>query len=495
MKPLVRRDSVSLSPPSSLDKTADKERLFSSLNYKNLEIPLPLIKSLPQVLRENDYSLTLAICKTESSYRIVSFLPERITGIALDIGTTNIIGRLLDLESGVMVSQCGIVNPQREFGPDLLTRMHFAMLNGVEELNLCLIASINELIQILCSESECQRGDIAAMTISCNTVMTHLLMGFPVDFLPVEPYVPVTHNPGFQNPVDLGIEINPNGVIYLFPNAGTYVGGDIISGILATGIHTMKVPAVLIDVGTNAEMVIGTEEWIIAGSGAAGPALEEGIADIGEKATEGSVCEVKIESESFEVILKTIGHTGPTGFCASGMVSLIAEMFRSGIIDKNGRLDTNKTGVLAGENEKYFEFFTEAGKRLIVREREVLNFLRSKAGMFTAFYVLSGAVGVKFHEIERFYISGALGNGIKMEDARTLGMLPDLPDERFRFITNTSLLGAELLLKDKTKLQEIELIIGIITYKEMNEDNDFMREFPSAMFIPHTNPEVLRGGV
>jgi uncharacterized 2Fe-2S/4Fe-4S cluster protein (DUF4445 family) len=243
-------------------------------------------------------------------------------------------------------------------------------------------------------------------------------------------------------------------------------------------------------VGTNAEIALGCRDWIMVGAGAAGPALEGGISGIGMRAQEGAVC--RAEAEKGDIRLFSIGDREPQGICGSGMISLISCLYTTGIIDGQGRLSVRSPRVREEEGERLFVLHESPKGRLVLMEKEIENFLRSKAAMFASLMVTVSSVGLGFREIEKFYISGALGTGIDPDKAVSLGMLPDVERERIIPLGNSSLKGAEMLLLNRELTEEVETITGLITYREMNTDGEFMREFPAALFIPHTNPEVLR---
>ncbi len=487
-KPLVSLERVTLPPPSPSDKRADWERFKDALGTEDLTISTDLLRKLPGLLRKQGFQLNTMISHFPPR-EVISLQPENAYVIALDIGSTNITGSLLDLKTGNRSERITLRNPQTEDGTDILTRIHLASSGMGDSLSEKLIRGINLLISDLSAMAGIDNLNIHAMAVSANTVMSHFLLNLPVENLPVEPYVPVAHRFPSLHASDLGLTINPHGLIYIFPNAGSYVGGDIISGIIASGVHRGERPSVLIDVGTNAEIVIGTKDWLLAGAGAAGPALEDGIFRAGRQAGKGSIRRIEYIPSERIFRYETIDGDNPTGICGSGVVDLVYELYHNGLIDRRGRF-TESAGTFDLQGEPALEIVRDAG--IHVTEREIENFLRSKAGMFTALSVLVHSVGLGFQDIERFYISGALGTGIPLKKAIALGMLPDLPVERFLLLGNTALSGAEMLLQDASLIEEVEEVLGKITYMEMNTSAEFMQDFPSARYIPHADPEKLR---
>jgi uncharacterized 2Fe-2S/4Fe-4S cluster protein (DUF4445 family) len=305
----------------------------------------------------------------------------------------------------------------------------------------------------------------------------------------VAPWVPVVRTPGFFSAAELGLELKPEAAVYVFPNAGSYVGGDITAGIIATGMHTSARTNILVDVGTNAEVVIGNKEWMIVGAGAAGPALEEGISRIGKRAKKGIVYDVEIGDSG--ITCKTFDQARPEGICGSGMVSLLYELYTAGIIDQTGVM-TGKRHVTEVDGEKAFSLNCDCSDALYITQGEIQNFMRSKAAMFTLLLTLTRSVGVSFKDIERVFVSGALGTGIDVKKAAGIGMVPAWSAAIVKPMGNTSLAGCSMLLRNAGLAEMADRLVDKITYKHMHDDPEFMKEFRGAVFIPHTNPELLK---
>lgn len=503
MDPIVFSLSFILDKPTLLDKRADRERLLDRLTQQTglalpVEIELEILRTMPSLLRKDDFSILLNLGFMRDRLKVIATNRRFIYGIALDIGTTNMVASLFDLNTGQSIGHMQGANPQTVEGLDVLSRVHRALGGESKELHRLLVKGVNSLIESLCNTNKINRSDICAAVIAGNTIMTHFLLDIPVDNIAIEPYIPVMNRIDFIEPADIGIEINQRGIVYVFPNAGSYVGGDIIAGILSSGMYKEREPTILIDVGTNAEIVLGCDEWIIVGAGAAGPALESGISEIGMMASEGAIYKVEIDSLGQEVKIKAIGNKEPEGICGSGLIELISELYATGIIDQQGKFvinqksETNKQRIRDFNGQKGFVIYESKEKKLIIKETDIDNFLRSKAAMFASLYVIVKSVGLSFGEIAKVYVSGAFGMGIDAEKAIRIGMIPDIDRRKFMAIGNSSLRGAEMLLMNINLLSDIDGICKMITYREMNTDGEFMREFPAAMFIPHTNPEVLK---
>ncbi len=485
---LITLKKIRLPLPSADDRRAHDQRIRDGLGPAPLAIPLGVLKRLPSVVR-HDTELSCIIGTTGSSRRLIDIGPERSYSIALDLGTTNLAALLYDNAAQQDVLAISIENPQIAFGSDILTRMHYAMSHQAEELHHSLIAGINGLITSLCREAGIGKREVHAVSMAGNTVMTHFVLGLDTATIPVDPFVPVVRTPGFFTASELSLDIYPEAVVYLFPNAGSYVGGDITAGILASGMFKSVKPSILIDVGTNAEVVIGNSEWMIVGAGAAGPALEEGISRAGKRANKGIVYDIEIGDGN--ISCRTFDEGSPEGICGSGMVSLLYELYHAGMIDQSGALTPGEhVSEINGETA----FFLDCGGDLFITQSEIQNFMKSKAAMFTLLLVLTRSVGIAFRDIENVFISGALGTGIDPLKAAGIGMVPAWPASIVRPLGNSSLAGARMLLADARLVDTVQAIADRITYKHMHDDPEFMKEYLGAVFIPHTDPDLLKAG-
>jgi len=494
--PFVFLYDVDLTPPAVQDKTADADRLKKVLGEKGLHeviIPLHILRRLPEELRRNQFSLRLVIGFHGNGFRLLDMGKEKIYGLALDIGSTNMECSLLDLGSEEKIDSISRENPQMKFGSDVLTRVQRVMAGKSGNLTDELLQGVNMLIETICAKNSIAPEDIYAVIVTGNTIMTHFFLGLDVRNIPVSPYIPAVNSGIFLDAGETGLQVNQYAVIYVLPNSGSYVGGDIISGIIFSGVYEEKAPVLFIDVGTNVEVTLGCRDWIMVGAGAAGPALEEGIATIGAKAKPGTICGVKIDRLDKTVQIDIIPGEEPLGICGSGMIELISELYLSNIIDQSGKFIEKAVGVVERSGEKSYRLFLSGTKELLLSEHEIQNFLLSKAAMFSFLYVFVKSLGLTFRDIEKVYIAGALGCGINLENAITIGLLPDMPRDKFILLGNSSLGGAEMLLLDRGLIAQIENILPMITYREMNENQDLMNVLQGAFFIPHTEPDLLKG--
>jgi len=494
---------VSLSPPSLKDNTADVDRLVhalkTELETRTIEIDLPLARRIPHLLRTFEYEVACILFRGSESWHLLSVKspsdPRITAGLAVDLGTTRVVLRLLNLLNGSVLGETAFDNPQIEIGPDILARIHFSdMDKGLEKLNALILGGLNEHIQRLCAESGLEPGDIYALSLAGNTTMTHLFMGLDPHWIIREPYIPVMNRMGLYLAEDLGIHIHPRARAIIFPNVGSYFGGDLMAGILYSGLNRREETAILVDVGTNAEVVVGNKNWMIACAGAAGPALEGGMSRMGMMAGPGVIDRVEIDPANLGFRFHTINDQRPRGICGSGVIDLAAQLFQKGMMDIRGRLVPARCGNrLVEENDMRHLVVVSAedsatGKDLRVSQADLDSLIRSKAAMYSILETITMAVGLNFNDLTTFYVAGTFGSFINPASAITIGMIPDLPLERYESIGNSSLEGATMILTGKGGLQEMDEIRNGITYMELNVNQDFMNRFSAAKFLPHTDP-------
>jgi uncharacterized 2Fe-2S/4Fe-4S cluster protein (DUF4445 family) len=497
--------TVDLEPPSLSDNTADAERLTGALEQRlgvaRFSIDLPTLARLPAVLRDSGYRVRCIVFGADDTWHVCAVTADDhqpVLGLAVDLGTTRIVMSLMDLISGCVLGETSLDNPQLAIGPDILTRIHFSDTDGgLTRLQRMVIAGLNPRIASLCRRADTSPERIFLMSLAGNTAMTHLFLGLTPRWMIREPYIPVVNRPGLLAAADLGLQLNPAAHVFFFPNIGSYFGGDLIAGILCSGLHRREETAILVDVGTNAEVVLGNRDWLMACAGAAGPALEGGVSKIGTMACPGAIDRVVIDPQSRHFALHTIDDRPPVGICGSGLIDLAAQLFRAGMLDIRGRLVPQTCGkrLVAGPHGQALEIAPPPagsnGEGLAIGQAEFDSLIRSKAAMYTILETITGAVGIAPGELETFFVAGTFGAFIDPESAITIGMLPDLPRKCYRTLGNSSLEGAKKVLGDPAALAQVDAIRDRITYMELNVNQDFMIRFSAAKFPPHTNPELF----
>ena len=504
---------VSITPPSLKDNTADADRLENALkavlNAEIADIDLTLSGKLPELLRKNDFNLRCILFKDHKKWCLAGITGNDnkiVAGLAVDLGTTTVVLRLLDLSTGRTMAGYSFANPQISIGPDILTRIHFAEKeSGLETLNGLIIDGLNRAITELCRSCDISSSGIYLISVAGNTAMTHLFLGLNPRFLIREPYIPVINRPGCLNARELGINANQSAKAFVFPNTGSYFGGDLIAGILYSGLNRDEKTAILVDVGTNAEVVLGNKNWLVACAGAAGPALEGGVTKMGMMAGPGVIDKVSVDSETGLFSIHTIEGLPPRGICGSGVIDLAAALFLSGMIDIRGKFvpAACKTRLMDKDGSKHFVLIpanaSAEGNDLSISQADIDSLIRSKAAMYTILETISSYVGISLSELSTFYVAGTFGSLINPRSAITIGMLPDLPEGTYKSIGNSSLEGASMILRDCRLMDEIDAIRNSITYIELNVNQDFMNRFSAAGFLPHTNlslfPSVSSDGL
>jgi uncharacterized 2Fe-2S/4Fe-4S cluster protein (DUF4445 family) len=363
------------------------------------------------------------------------------------------------------------------------------------DLHRAVISDINELITILISNHKLDIDSIDSIVVSGNTTMIHFFLGLDPSAIREEPYIPTANTFPLSHAGELGIKVNRNVPVYSFPCVASYVGGDIVSGVLAVGMNKKEELSIFIDIGTNGEIVLGNSEWLVAAACSAGPCFEGSGMKHGMRATDGAIEGVKINPGTFEVEVKVIGDdTKPTGICGSGMIDAIAEMFLTGILNQKGKLQKNISDrVREGEDGLEFVVFFGESKDIVLAEPDIENIIRAKAAIYAGFSILLKEAGFTFDDVHKVYIAGGFGKFLDIEKSIILGLLPELPKDKFEYMGNTSIAGAYLCTLSRKLRGEAEEISRKMTYLELSVSRSFMDEYVSGLFIPHTNIEAFPG--
>lgn len=492
---------IEITLPSLSDNTADADRFENTikiaLGVQSVDIDLYLLAKLPELIRKNNFKLRCIFFKDHKKWYLAGITDndtETVAGLAVDLGTTTVVLRLINLSTGHTLAEHSFSNPQIPIGPDILTRIHFAEKeNGLNTLKLLIVNGINSAVDKLCESCKIMPSNIYLISVAGNTSMTHLLLGLSPRYLIREPYIPVINRPGCLAAHELGIKANESAKIFVFPNTGSYFGGDLIAGILYSGINRSEKTAILVDVGTNAEVVLGNKNWLVACAGAAGPALEGGVTKMGMIAGPGVIDRIFYDPETQRFSVHTIEDFPPRGICGSGLIDLAAALFLSGMIDIRGKFvpDACKTRLKDKDGGKRFVVVfaqdSAEGYDLTISQADLDSLIRSKAAMFTILETIASYIGISLSELFTFYVAGAFGSLIDTRSAITIGMLPDLPESAYKSIGNSSLEGASMILTESKLMDEVDAIRNSITYVELNVNQDFMNRFSAARFIPHTN--------
>lgn len=529
MKAIVSVVHVEASPPQLSDNTADLDRLQQALaatlqDGQPLSVPYSCMTVVARGFRDAGFAGFALLNNLEHGCSVVGFSAEEpsvVAAMALDLGTTHLEASLVNLQDGKTLAAANLENAQIRFGADILSRIHHGTAArrqqkvlaadfqdpGLDELQQTILRSINELAEELAQKASIPVQEIRALSVSGNTTMAHLFLGVDPYTLCREPYIPLFNRARGIEAGQLQLVISPVAPLFIMPSIGSYFGGDLISGILASGMARSEKTRMLIDVGTNAEVVLGNSEWLIACAGAAGPALEGGVARMGMRAGPGAIEYVAIDPQTFAIEYRTIGDVAPIGLCGSGLIDLVAALYLTQMIDIRGkfrdpskeedkkRLAFMKKHLQSRGDETCFVLTStserEGAEDVVLEQIDLDAMIRSKAAMYAILRTLVNQVGIRFGELEEITVAGAFGRHINPERAITLGMLPDLPLSTYRPIGNSSLQGAEMVLLDEKARMECEQIVSSITYLELNVNQEFMIRFSGARFIPHTDPSLF----
>lgn len=498
---------VSLSAPTLDDNLDDMGRLklgLAALGYKDVEVPLGVLRRLGEVLRAAEWSpwVVLEECGGETdskSARLIDVTTELVdpVGLAVDIGTTTVTLYLVRLSTGEVLTTAAEYNGQIAFGEDVISRIIYASKGeGLQELSDRVRETVHALLEGMRKRTGVSPETIHKVMVAGNTTMLHLFLGLPPASIRLTPYIPAVNLPPVYLAGELGLGVHPLASVECLPGVASYVGADITAGALSSGLVESDELTLFIDVGTNGEMVLGTREWMVTCACSAGPAFEGAGVVNGMRATDGAIEEVWVHSGTYEPTYRVIGGGAPRGICGSGLISLLAELFVTGVIDRGGnvKLDLGTPRVRQGKHGPEYVVAwadeTEDGKDIAITKVDVDNLMRAKAAIYGGYSVLARSVGVDLSDLQRVLVGGAFGKYINIENAIQIGLLPDLPWDRFEFLGNTSVRGAYMALLSKEARHQIEGIAQQMTYIELSADNTFFDAFTAALFLPHT--EIAR---
>lgn len=489
----VENISLEVAPPCINDKTPDLDRLINAINGEYYLKSKDLISKLPDYLRKNDWKISLVADKKTKNIIDLSVVNKADHyGIAVDIGTTTVNMILVDLNTGKIIDSESSYNRQISCGADVISRIIFAEKdNGLEKLHRLIIQNINELLELILARNDINSSNIYTAVFSGNNTMIHLLGKISPKYIRLEPYIPAFSELELLAK-DIGICINPEARIYCPPNVGSYVGGDIISGILASSMNKDNKIRLFIDIGTNGEIVLGNDEWLMSCACSAGPAFEGAGIKCGIRPIAGAIEHFVINPESLEPIYKTVESKPAKGICGSGLIDIIAELFKNKLIDRQGRFYENKTDrVIIKNNQKIYIISSKeiegSDKQIYISEQDIKSVIRTKGAIFSGINSLLNYAGMEFSEIDEILVAGGIGKYINFENAIKIGLFPDLPIEKYKYIGNSSLNGAYLLLLNIKYFDELKVIVSMMNYFDISEDSEYMSFFISSLFIPHTN--------
>jgi uncharacterized 2Fe-2S/4Fe-4S cluster protein (DUF4445 family) len=505
--PIAVKCYLELSAPTEDDNVSDMGRLKQALKREyginGVTAEYSVLRSLSEALRTDEWRVTATLVGNDGAGHLLTRIEPgdtrgRTYGLAVDIGTTTVHVALLDVNGGGELAKAADYNAQVSMGEDVITRIVQALKpGGLEALQKRVVKTINGVLDEVLEKTGVSREEITHAVFAGNTTMTQLFLGLNPKYIREAPYVPAANLFPPVRVAELGIRLPGDVRGYLLPCVASYVGGDITAGVLATGMHARPELTLFMDVGTNGEIVIGNEDWMVSASASAGPAFEGGGVKFGMRATFGAIEQVRINRDDYEPMVLAIGQVKPKGICGSAMIDCLAEFQEAGLISQNGKFNgelARKTPRIR-EGESGWEYVlcwaaeTQLDQDLTVTEPDIDNLIRTKASIYAACAVLLKSVGLRFSDVERIIIAGGFGQYIDVEKAMTIGLLPEVDPARVSYGGNTSLLGCKLASLYRGRMEEAESVATMITNIELSASNIYMEEYVAALFLPHTRME------
>jgi len=503
--PPVEKKYLQVPEPTLQDNLPDVTRLVSFLKAKydehRLVVRLPVIRKIPDILRKDGFRVTATLARPVQSGRkthIINVQPgdttDRNYAIAVDIGTTTIYGQLIDLKTGDVLAQFGEYNGQISYGEDVISRIIYAdKPEGLEKLHEVVINTINKLIKKMIKRARINLDEISTITIAGNTTMTQLMLKVNPKYIRLSPYVPASTLYPPINAVELGLALGDHVTALVYPAVSSYVGGDIVAGVMGSGMYRTEELTLFMDIGTNAEIVIGNKDWLACASCSAGPAFEGGGVKFGMRAAKGAIEDFSMDPVTFEPMNITIGNVRPKGICGSGLIIIAATMFEMGVIDNRGKFNRDLDTPRIRETDGIFEYVlawkdeTEIGRDIALTEPDLDNLIRAKGAIYSGCMTLLEEVGLTMQDVDRIYLAGGFGSYVDLEKAMVIGLLPEINPDRIRFIGNGSLMGAKMSSLTNRIRKDVVEVTKRMTNFELSETPSFMDHYVAALFLPHTN--------
>lgn len=500
--PPVRKVFVEMAPPTLQDNSGDLNRLMSALAKQGVPagttIDIGALRAMPAVLRQGEWKVTASVLRPANGEgaRVLRVEPgdttDRLFAVSIDIGTTSVHVEITDALKHLRIRKTAEYNGQTAYGEDVISRIVYSLKpGGLEALQKAVSNTANELLSKLFAETGMSRGDISHVVAAGNTTMTQLMAGINAKYVREAPYVPTVNAMPWMMAADCGLDLPADVPMYFVPNVASYVGGDIVSGIMGFGMARREETVLYLDLGTNAEVVVGGKDWLMTASCSAGPAFEGGGLKCGMRAALGAVQGFFIDPDSGEPVVLTVGNEKAVGVCGSGVISMLAELLRHGILQPNGKLNRDHKSVRDGEDGVEFVIVPKEKAAvdydIVITEPDLDNIIRAKAAVFAGCSTLLEHVGLSYDMLDRIVLTGSFGAYVDIPSAIFIGLMPDQPLEKFCYIDNGSLMGARMCSWSAELAAESEAIARSMTNIELSEDPRFMDAYMAAMFLPHTD--------
>lgn len=503
--PPVEKRYLELPVPSARDNLADTTRLISFLkqHYREhrLVVSLPVIRKLPDILRKANFKVTATLTRPVvegGKNQIINVEPgdtsHRNYAIAIDIGTTTVYGQLIDLITGDILAEYGDFNGQISYGEDIISRIMYAEKpGGLDKLHEVVTRTINKIIYKIVNRSGVNREEVSTITLAGNTTLTQILLKVDPRYIRRSPYVPASTLYPLIRAVDLGLDLAEHTTALVYPNISSFVGGDIIAGIMGSGIYLSDLLTLYIDIGTNAEIVIGNRDWLACAACSAGPAFEGGGIQFGMRAMEGAIEYFSIDPHTLEPMNVTIGKVKPKGICGSGLINMVATLFETGVINNMGEFNRDLNSPRLRDVDGVCEYVlawqeeTQIDRDIVLTEIDIGNLIRTKGAIYSGCQTLLEEVGLSISSLDRIVLAGGFGSHVDVEKAMTIGLLPEIDPDRITYIGNGSLMGARICCLTNRIRKDVVEVMKKTTNFELSETPSYMPHYVAALFLPHTD--------
>ena len=502
--PPVEKIYLELDPATAENNQADMTRIIQHLRMKHdehrLTMDLNLIRKIPDIIRQGDFKVTATIVRPvrkDGKNEIVNIEPfdtsARNFAIAMDIGTTTIYGQALDLHTGEVLSENGEFNSQISYGEDVISRIIFAEKgDGLEILHQKVIGNINAIIEKILKKAKIGRHEVTTITLAGNSTMTQLLLKINPSYIRRDPYVPasIMYPPFHAKQID--IDLADHTIALIYPGVSSYVGGDIIAGVMASGMYRTSELTLYMDIGTNAEIVIGHKDWMVCTAASAGPAFEGGGVKFGMRATKGAIEDFSINPVTFEPMIITVGNKKAKGICGSGMITLAAKLLETGVIDSRGKFNQTLDTPRIRKTDDIWEYVivykenSQIERDITITEPDLDNLIRAKGAMYSAALTLLEEIGLKINDIEKIILAGGFGSYVELESAITIGLLPEMDPEKVTYLGNGSLLGCKINSLTNALRRDVANVVNMMTNFELAATPSYMDHYMGSLFLPHT---------
>lgn len=508
-QPAVDKITVKAQPASLEDNRNDVDRLLLALKDQgehHFTLEYEAIRELPGAWRDGDWQVTATVLRavyTENGHNhILRVEPgntsSRNIAVAVDLGTTTVWAQFIDLASGEVLGTEGDFNSQIGFGEDVISRIVYAgKPGGMRRLQEAAAKSINDVIKALARKVNLALDDISLCILAGNTTMTQLFLEMDPKYIRLEPYVPTAaYYPHFKAE-RFGLTLPDHVGLLVFPSVASYVGGDVVAGVMGTGMHKDERLTLFIDLGTNGEVVVGNKDWLACAAASAGPAFEGGGVKFGMRAAKGAIENFSVNPITGEPAILTVGRALPKGICGSGLIAAVASLFMAGIMDERGRFNLDHPTDRTREGEDGPEYVlvwaedADGDRDITLTEPDVDNLLRAKGAMYAAYMTLLEGVGLSIQDLERVILAGGFGQSINLERSQIIGLMPEMPANQFTFVGNGSLLGARLACMSNSLRSEVGEIVEKMTNFELSVAPRYMDNYTGSLFLPHTEGSKL----